>query len=103
MLLGQRQTGTVQAVGLTYIIALVGIFPPRSGSGNTSYTSQFIGEVRLFAGNYPPDGWALCNGQLLSISSNTALFSILGTNYGGDGISTFALPDLRAAVPMHVN
>ncbi|WP_147126507.1 phage tail protein [Shimia ponticola] len=54
-----------------------------------------IGEIRLFAGNFAPRSWALCQGQLLAISSNSALFSILGTVYGGDGRSTFALPDLR--------
>ncbi len=58
----------------------------------------FIGEVKLFAGNFAPRGWALCEGQLLAISSNTALFSILGTTYGGDGRTTFALPDLRGRV-----
>lgn len=55
----------------------------------------FIGQVILFAGNFAPRGWAFCNGQLLQISTNTALFSILGTTYGGDGRTTFALPDLR--------
>ena len=60
----------------------------------------FVGEIRIFAGNYPPTGWAFCNGQLLPIASYTALFSILGTAYGGDGQSTFALPDLRGRVPM---
>ncbi|KAA3620859.1 MAG: phage tail protein [Flavobacterium sp.] len=61
-----------------------------------SYAQEgFIGEVRLFAGNFAPRGWAFCDGQLLSISSNTALFSILGTIYGGDGRTTFGLPDLR--------
>lgn len=57
----------------------------------------FIGEIRMFAGNYAPRGWAFCEGQLLAINSNTALFSIIGTIYGGDGVSTFALPDLRGA------
>lgn len=61
----------------------------------------FIGEIRLFAGNFAPRGWALCNGQLLSIAQNTALFSILGTTYGGNGQTTFALPDLRGRVPLH--
>ena len=61
----------------------------------------FIGEISMFAGNFAPRGWALCDGQLLSISSNSALFSILGTTYGGDGRSTFALPDLRGRVPIH--
>lgn len=63
-------------------------------------TEPFIGEIMLFAGNFAPQGWALCNGQLLSISQNTALFSILGTFYGGDGQTTFALPDLRGRVPI---
>ena len=61
----------------------------------------FIGEIILFAGNFAPRGWALCDGQLLSISQNQALFSILGTTYGGDGRTTFALPDLRGRVPVH--
>jgi len=59
-----------------------------------------IGEIRMFAGNFAPRGWALCEGQLLPISSNQALFSILGTTYGGDGRTTFALPDLRGRVPL---
>ena len=62
----------------------------------------FIGQIMMFAGNFAPRGWALCNGQLLPIASNTALFSILGTTYGGDGQTTFALPDLRGRVPMHM-
>lgn len=60
----------------------------------------FIGEVKLFAGNFAPRGWAFCDGQLLPISQNTALFSILGTTYGGDGRTTFALPDLRGRAPI---
>jgi len=58
----------------------------------------FIGEIVMFAGNFAPRGWALCQGQLLAISSNSALFSILGTTYGGDGRTTFALPDLRGRI-----
>lgn len=61
----------------------------------------FIGEISIFAGNFAPRGWAFCDGQLLPISSNSALFSILGTTYGGDGRTTFALPDLRGRFPMH--
>ena len=61
----------------------------------------YLGELMLFAGNFAPRGWALCSGQVLSISQNTALFSLLGTTYGGDGIRTFALPDLRGRVPVH--
>ncbi len=64
-------------------------------------TDQFLGEIRLFAGNFAPSGWAFCDGQLLSISQNTALFALLGTTYGGNGINTFALPDLRDRVPIH--
>ena len=57
----------------------------------------FIGQILMFASNFPPRGWAFCDGQLLPISAHTALFSILGTTYGGDGRTTFALPDLRWA------
>ena len=64
-------------------------------------SDPFVAEIRIFAGNFAPRGWALCNGQLLPISQNTALFSLLGTNYGGDGKSTFGLPNLQGAAPMH--
>jgi microcystin-dependent protein len=60
----------------------------------------FIGEIRMFAGNFAPRGWAFCSGQILSIAQNTALFSLLGTTYGGNGQTTFALPDLRGRVSM---
>src|SRR5512132_3045369 len=63
-------------------------------------SDPFVAEIRMFAGNFAPTGWALCNGQLLPISQNTALFSLLGTTYGGDGKSTFALPDLQDSAPM---
>jgi microcystin-dependent protein len=61
----------------------------------------YIGEIRLFAGNFAPRGWAFCDGSILPISRNTALFSLLGTQYGGDGRTTFALPDMRGRAPMH--
>ena len=64
---------------------------------------QYVGEIRLFAGNYAPQGWALCNGQTLSISENEVLYSLIGVTYGGDGRTTFALPDLRGRVPIHQN
>lgn len=64
-------------------------------------SDPFIGEIRLFAGNFAPDGWALCHGQQISISENDVLFMLLGTTYGGDGQSTFALPDFRGRVPIH--
>ncbi len=63
-------------------------------------SEQFIGEIRMFAGNFAPKYWAFCNGQILSIAQNTALFSILGTTYGGNGTTTFALPDLRGRAPV---
>jgi microcystin-dependent protein len=62
---------------------------------------NFLGEIRLFAGNFPPRGWAFCDGALMAIAQNDALFALLGTTYGGDGQSTFALPDLRGRVPLH--
>lgn len=61
----------------------------------------FVAEIRIFPFNFAPRGWAFCDGQLLAISQNTALFSLLGTTYGGDGRSTFALPNLQGRVPMH--
>ncbi len=67
----------------------------------TSGADPFVGEIMLFAGNFAPNGWAMCNGQILSIAQNTALFSLLGTTYGGNGQTTFALPDLRGRAPIH--
>src|SRR6187549_480512 len=64
-------------------------------------TDQFVAEIRIFPFNFAPTGWAMCNGQLLAISQNTALFSLLGTYYGGDGKSNFALPNLQGSAPMH--
>jgi len=62
---------------------------------------NFLAEIRIFPFSFPPTGWAFCDGQLLPISQNTALFALLGTTYGGDGKSTFALPDLQGNAPMH--
>ena len=61
----------------------------------------YIGEIRMFAGNFAPNGWLMCEGQLLPISENDTLFTLLGTTYGGDGQETFALPDLRGRIPIH--
>lgn len=61
----------------------------------------YVGEIRMFAGNFAPAGWMFCEGQLLPISENDVLFTLIGTTYGGDGESTFALPDLRGRLPMH--
>ena len=67
----------------------------------TASVDPYLGEIMLFAGSYIPRGWAACNGQLLSIVQNQALFGLLGTRYGGNGVTTFALPDLRGRVPIH--
>lgn len=63
---------------------------------------NYIAEIRMFCGNFAPRGWAFCNGQIMSIAQNTALFSLLGTTYGGDGKTTFALPNLQGRTPLHV-
>ncbi len=81
-------------LALNYCIALQGIYPSRNDG------DPFLGEIELFAFNFNPKGWAYCDGSLYSISQNTALFSLLGTFYGGDGVTTFALPDLRSRVPV---
>jgi microcystin-dependent protein len=61
----------------------------------------YVGEIRMFGGNFPINGWAFCDGSLLSIDENETLFQLIGTTYGGDGVSTFAVPDLRGRVPIH--
>ncbi len=65
-------------------------------------SEPFTGEIRMFAGNFAPRSWALCDGQLLAVSQNDALFSLLGTIYGGDGRTTFGLPDMRGRIPIHM-
>ncbi|MHA4808577.1 phage tail protein [Flavitalea flava] len=79
-------------LALNFCIAMTGIFPARS--------DPFLSQIQIFPFNFPPHGWAFCNGQILSISQNTALFSLLGTNYGGNGVSNFALPDLQGRTPL---
>lgn len=64
-------------------------------------SEPFVGEIRMFAGNFAPRGWAFCDGQLLAVSQNDALFSLFGTIYGGDGRTTFGLPDMRGRIPLH--
>src|SRR5262249_35434443 len=73
---------------------------PRAKPKEERMSDQFVAEIRIFPFNFPPTGWAFCDGQLLPLSQNTALFSLLGTTYGGDGKSTFALPDLQGSAPM---
>ncbi|WP_430974469.1 tail fiber protein, partial [Sunxiuqinia rutila] len=82
------------SIAINYIIALTGIYPSRS-------FEPFVAQISMFGGNFAPRNWAFCDGQLLAISSHTALFSLLGTTYGGDGRTTFALPDLRGRTPVH--
>lgn len=84
-------------LAVNYCIATVGIFPSFSGGGITPY----LGQINIFGFNFNPSGWLKCDGQLLPIAQNSALFSLLGTIYGGDGQTTFAVPDLRGRVPMH--
>ncbi len=64
-------------------------------------SEPFVGEIRMFGGNFAPVGWAFCNGALMSIAEFTVLFQLIGTTYGGDGQNTFALPDLRGRLPLH--
>ena len=77
------------------IIALAFAFSIKS--------QPMVGEIRMFAGNYPPNGWAFCDGSLISISENDVLFTLIGTTYGGDGQTTFALPDFRGRAPISVS
>src|ERR1700751_3224332 len=65
-------------------------------------SQPYVGEIRMFAGNFAPAGWMFCNGQLLPISEYETLFNLIGTTYGGDGQSTFGLPDLRGRIPIHM-
>jgi microcystin-dependent protein len=85
----------------THFILVLVFVTFLSANKVTAQTGPFLGQIAMFAGNFAPSGWALCDGQLLAISSNTALFSLLGTTYGGDGQTTFALPDLRGRAPIH--
>ena len=87
-------------LGLNYIIRTQGAFPTQGSGANDI---AFIGEIKLFAGNFAPFNWAFCDGQLLPVNTaNEAIFGIIGTTYGGNGVSNFALPDLRNAVPVGV-
>ena len=102
---GGEHENVQPSLALNYIVALTGVYPSRNSESDALPASlgigdPFVGEISLFAGNFAPRGWALCDGQLLAISSNDALFSIFGTTYGGDGRTTFGLPDLRGRIPV---
>lgn len=84
------------ATAINYIICVNGAYPSSTGST----PSPWLGEIKMFAGEFPPGGWMFCHGQLLSISQNQALFSLLLFNYGGNGQTNFALPDLRGTAPV---
>lgn len=97
-----QNTGSGQSINnmqpylvVNYNIALTGVFPSRNGYDN------YLGEICIYGFNFEVRNWAFCNGQILSIAQNTALFSLLGTQYGGNGTTTFALPDLRGRTPIH--
>lgn len=92
----QAQNNMQPWIAVNYIIALVGIYPSRS-----SIADPTIAEISMFAGNFAPRNWAFCDGQLLSVASNSALFSLVGTIYGGDGRTTFALPNMRGRTAIH--
>ena len=87
----------VYAGRITFLLVIIGLFPLKSFAGDT----PFLGEITIFAGNFPPRGWAFCEGQLLPIAQNTALFSLVGTTYGGDGRTTLGLPNMAGRLPMH--
>lgn len=87
----------IMLLTIPLVLALLAVKPSNSLAGEEPY----VGEIIMFAGNFAPRNWAFCNGQLLHIVDNTTLFSILGTFYGGDGVTTFALPDLRGRVAIH--
>jgi microcystin-dependent protein len=78
-------------------------FAPRRSPLNVNGSNPYIGEIAIFCGNFAPSGWVFCDGRLLSISDNEALFQLIGTTYGGDGENTFAVPDLCGRAPMHSN
>jgi microcystin-dependent protein len=84
------------AVAASVMVATLGVSLPAAAS------EPFIGQIQYFGFSFTPRGWAACDGQLLPVSSNSALFSLIGTTYGGDGRTTFALPDMRGRVPVHM-
>ncbi len=95
---GQRFSIEQPTLGLNYIIAVQGVFPTQSAIEPDG--TPFLGEISLFAGSFAPAGWEFADGQVLSIASNAPLFTLIGTTYGGNGITNFALPDLRDLIPV---
>lgn len=93
-----KNNHTIKAVCAAMILFLLGSFIPQC-----AWAMPFIGEIRWVSFGFAPRNWAQCNGQILPIVQNTALFSLLGTTYGGNGVTTFALPDMRSRAPIHVS
>jgi len=93
--LGQQIPGPIPGLGINYLIATEGPYPPGSGPGAFPDTGQYLGQVMAYGGASAPAGWAVCDGSLQQISGNSSLYELIGTTYGGDGQSNFALPDLR--------
>ncbi len=83
------------------ILTCIAITMTATSPAQANDGEQYVGEIKFFAGNFAPRGWAFCDGQLLPVASHDALFSLLGTIYGGDGRTTFALPDMRGRMPVH--
>lgn len=96
--LGMTIEGDVPGLGLTYMVCTDGIFPASGGNGEFPDAAPFYGQIAAYAGAEPPAGWALCDGSMLRIMDNQALYALFGTTYGGDGIYQFGLPDLRGRV-----
>lgn len=95
-LIDNKASGTVSGLGITYLINVGGTPPPAAGNGGFPPSAAMLGEVIAFAGSAAPAGWAPCDGSLLPVAQNQPLFAVIGTSYGGDGKTSFALPDLRA-------
>jgi microcystin-dependent protein len=93
--LGQQIAGPIPGLGVNYLISVEGPVPPSSGPGAFPDTGQFLGQIVAYAGAQVPAGWAPCDGSLWQVSANEPLFELIGTTYGGDGKTNFALPDLR--------
>lgn len=87
--------------GISRYLVVVAMLGLLSGFANVNAQNNYLGEIKIFAGNFAPVGWAFCDGSLLPINQNQALFSLLGTTYGGNGTTTFALPDLRGRFPLN--
>jgi microcystin-dependent protein len=104
---GHNEINMQPSLAVNYIVAISGIYPPHSLTapddpiGTIGSGEPYLGSISMFAGNFAPRGWAFANGQLLPIAQNQSLFSLFGTTYGGDGRTTFALPDLRGRAPVH--